>query len=298
MLVCIAVVVFVYIRQYAKSPVVSDSKAKEQKLHTFYISGILVFIIIELVTGICMGSDNHSDILSYVSFAATLSSLIMSVVAIIFTIVSSGRGEGQYRKIDNASDKVIDALSKFSDKTSDIEDSVTRFKEVASDITGKMDELRTEMGSIHSEVRDIKKLQAENLDNANGLHAEVKGATPPEQNVESRFVYQGSFSGNIAIYASVLAKETGKTFAIKQIITTPDDILYMFGYLVAAISAGIIEGQVSPDSCIITNHLPNLKEHVVRAIDGYINKQTDEVLKNQLQTNKRQVEELFGLTKE
>ena len=89
MLVCVAVVVCFYIRQYSRGADIQDKDGKLQMLHTFYISGILVFIIVELVTGLCMGNAHHSDILSYVSFAATLSSLIMSVVAIIFTIVTS-----------------------------------------------------------------------------------------------------------------------------------------------------------------------------------------------------------------
>lgn len=68
MLLCIAVVVCFFIFNYNRGVDVQDSKAKVQKLHLFYISGILVFIIIELATGLCMGNAKHDDILSYVEF--------------------------------------------------------------------------------------------------------------------------------------------------------------------------------------------------------------------------------------
>lgn len=150
MLLCIAVVVCFFIFNYNRGVDVQDSKAKVQKLHLFYISGILVFIIIELATGLCMGNAKHDDILSYVNFAATLSSLIMSVVAIIFTIVSGSRGDEQYKKIDNASDKVAESLAKFSEQTNVIDASISSFK-------SSTDALTTQMNTIIELVSGVDK---------------------------------------------------------------------------------------------------------------------------------------------
>lgn len=118
MLLCIAVVVCFFIFNYNRGVDVQDSKAKVQKLHLFYISGILVFIIIELATGLCMGNAKHDDILSYVNFAATLSSLIMSVVAIIE--VESYFG-GLKELLEESIQMTIDSITNESAKQSQIQ---------------------------------------------------------------------------------------------------------------------------------------------------------------------------------
>lgn len=64
----------------------------------YYISGLLIFIIIELITYVCVNNNNTDQIVDYISFASTISSLFLSVVAIIYAIVSNNQGEAQYQK--------------------------------------------------------------------------------------------------------------------------------------------------------------------------------------------------------
>lgn len=64
----------------------------------YYISGLLIFIIIELITYVCVNNDNTDQIVGYISFASTISSLFLSVVAIIYAIVSNNQGEAQYQR--------------------------------------------------------------------------------------------------------------------------------------------------------------------------------------------------------
>lgn len=295
MLVCVAFVACFFIHKYAHGKDINEKDQKIQKIHSFYVVGILVFIIIELVTGLCMGGNNSSTILSFVGFAATLSSLIMSIVAIIFTIVTSNRGEEQYRKIDSASDKVTDSLNKFSDKTVDIDKSVGTFRDISKDLSFKMDTLLREMGSMHSEVSDLKKqLEPQELLAPIPSNSEDQDAQRDAIGLLlSRFVSVGSFSGNLALLACVLAKESGKTsFSIQQ-ITTQDNVQYTFGYLVAAVAAGLIDGQVTPDNCNITGCFEGLKKLLDEAIDAFINKQTDEKTKNSYIQSRMRIEDLF-----
>ena len=295
MLVCIAVVVCFYIRQYSRKADIQDKECKIQRLHTYYISGILVFIIIELVTGLCMGNAHHSDILSYVSFAATLSSLIMSVVAIIFTIVTSNRGEEQYMKIDNASDKVADSLGRFAEKTEIIDKSVEEFKDIARDLSSQMDSLYKEMGGTHNEVSEVKRMltdQQLHIEAAVPKDKDTKRGENSQQFVES-FLSISSFSGNIALYACVLAKDNSKSFSLKQ-ISKWDDVAYKFGFLIAAVSAGLIQGIVTPDTCNITDYLPELKDGLTAAIDSYINRQTDEKIKQEFIDAKQNIIAIFS----
>jgi hypothetical protein len=298
MLGCIAVVVCFFIRQYNRGTDIQDKDGRIQKLHTFYVSGILVFIIIELVTGLCMGNAYHSDILSYVNFAATLSSLIMSVVAIIFTIVTSNRGDEQYKKIDNASDKVVDSLGRFAIKTEDIDKSVEEFKTIAKDLSLQMEGLCKEMGGTHNDVSEVKRMLTEQQSHAEAVAPKVDEKKDLDRRtfVDS-FLSISSFSGDVALYACVLAKDNSKTFSLKQ-ISKGDDVLYKYGFLIAALASNLIQGTVTPDYCNIMGYSQELKDGLVAVIDNCISRQTDDKIKQDFINEKTKTEAIFALKPE
>ena len=286
MLLCVAVVACVFIRYYSKGKDIECNENRIQKLHTFYIVGILAFIIIELITGIGMKQDNRADILSYVSFAATLSSLIMSVVAIIFTIVFSSRGDEQYKKIDNASEKVNQSLATFSDRTNDLDQSIELFKNTSDSLTIKLDAILNGLKEVKGATDEIK----DNLSNQKQVISSVSEASL--NNVESEkliehFILSGSFNGNCALYACVLSKDNNKKFSLSKIsIGTPSAISYMYGYIVAASSLGIIDGDLDRDECSINNYLPTIKPLLETAIQDYINKSKDSKQKRKAKFDK------------
>lgn len=296
MLLCIAVVACVFIRYYAKGKDIDDSDKKVQKLHTFYISGILVFIIIELVTGLCMRQGNSSEILSYVSFAATLSSLIMSIVAIIFTIVFSSRGDEQYKKIDRASDRVSESLSEFSKRTYDIDNSVSLFKEASDSLTKKMEAILSELRDVRSITEEIKdttsNYKVDSDSESGGFSWDTDGKK--SKKVLDTFISSGSFSGNCALYACVLSKEKEKHFSLTDITDgTPNDISYRYGYLVAASALGIIDGDIDREDCIIKYYYHPIKQLLEDDIERYINSSKNYIDKRRAQFNS--IKTLFGV---
>lgn len=105
------------------------------KVHMYYISGLLIFIIIELITYVCVNNNNTDQIVDYISFASTISSLFLSVVAIIYAIVSNNQGEAQYQKIDGASDRISISVDKFSLMSESLSGSI-------DSILSKLDEIK------------------------------------------------------------------------------------------------------------------------------------------------------------
>ena len=126
-LVAIVAIVFIGLKY--------GTSLKDKRLHLGYICGICIFLIVELATYICIQSDHSVEIVSYISFASTLSSLILSVVAIIYAIVSNNKGEVQYGKIDTASSKITDSVSEFSKKSEELTQGL-------SDVLTKLDEVK------------------------------------------------------------------------------------------------------------------------------------------------------------
>lgn len=137
---------------------------KDKRLHLGYICGICIFLIVELATYICIQSDHSVEIVSYISFASTLSSLILSVVAIIYAIVSNNKGEVQYGKIDTTSSKIMDSVSEFSKKSEELTQGL-------SDVLTKLDEVK----NISIETRDnVSQMNRAGLNNPKDSQSDIK----------------------------------------------------------------------------------------------------------------------------
>lgn len=270
MLICIGVVVWLLVRHYTHNESGSvDNRIRF--LNTLYISGILLFIVIELVTAICMENTRHADIMSFVSFAATLSSLILSIVAIIFTIVYSNRGESQYQKLDKVSDDVKASLLSFTEKTQSLDGTLARFKSVAEDLSGHINDIYEKLNGMETPILEIR----EQVLTSDGVNKDSKTKDGKvEDTFQTRvntFISQGSFSGNLALFACVLSKENNRQFSMSQIRENDDDEAYKFGYIIASSAMGVINATVTGMRIIqVKDCLPELKELLEKALTAFI----------------------------
>lgn len=98
----------------------------DKSFHLWYICGIAVFIVIELVTCIIVGNVEAVSIMNYISFASTLASLILSVLAIFMTVLS-GESMNKLRdgmiglgdvptKVETALKSTIDGMQQSTDE--------------------------------------------------------------------------------------------------------------------------------------------------------------------------------------
>lgn len=113
-------------------------------VHLWYICAIATFVIIELVSYIVVGNPECQNIMDYVSFAATLASLILSVLAIFITVLSN-----------NSLSKVKDSLHELPDNIRKIVDSSLKELTEASTNVKALTEANKE-----SQFQTIEKLEA------------------------------------------------------------------------------------------------------------------------------------------
>lgn len=242
---------------------------KDKRLHLGYICGICIFLIVELATYICIQSDHSVEIVSYISFASTLSSLILSVVAIIYAIVSNNKGEVQYGKIDTASSKISDSVSEFSKKSEELTQGL-------SDVLAKLDEVK----NISIETRDnVSQMNRAGLNNPKDSQSDIKQSLSSDQvdntitdevekedgidvekqvieaknqasqdtieRVVSGFVNMGSFVGNLSLLACVYSHDMNKPFNASDIFppSSQDNNMYIFGYIIASTALGVVTAQ-------------------------------------------------------
>lgn len=292
-LVAIVAIVFIGLKYGAS--------LKDKRLHLGYICGICIFLIVELTTYICIQSDHSVEIVSYISFASTLSSLILSVVAIIYAIVSNNKGDVQYGKIDTASSKITDSLSEFSKKSEELTQGL-------SDVLTKLDEVK----NISIETRDnISQMNRAGLNNPKDSQSDIKqslssdqvdntttdemekedGIDVEKQVVEARnqasqdtidrvvsgFVNKGSFVGNLSLLACVYSHDVNKPFNASDIFppSSQDNNMYIFGYIIASTALGVVTAQNINGKFQVINYYDRVKSLLEENISAYISRTND-----------------------
>ncbi len=292
-LVAIVAIVFIGLKY--------GTSLKDKRLHLGYICGICIFLIVELATYICIQSDHSVEIVSYISFASTLSSLILSVVAIIYAIVSNNKGEVQYGKIDTASSKISDSVSEFSKKSEELTQGL-------SDVLAKLDEVK----NISIETRDnVSQMNRAGLNNPKDSQSDIKQSLSSDQvdntitdevekedgidvekqvieaknqasqdtieRVVSGFVNMGSFVGNLSLLACVYSHDMNKPFNASDIFppSSQDNNMYIFGYIIASTALGVVTAQNINGKFQVINYYDRVKPLLEENISVYISRTND-----------------------
>lgn len=237
------------------------------KVHMYYISGLLIFIIIELITYVCVNNNNTDQIVDYISFASTISSLFLSVVAIIYAIVSNNQGEAQYQKIDRASDKISVSVDRFSLISESLSGSI-------DSILLKLDEIKV----ISSETKNAvsQNNQKRSIDSVSASVGMDETDNKLMQKIVERYVKAGSFYGNIVLLACILSNEKKLRFKTSDIV--PDSSTYLYGYIIASAALGIITMHIDDDYITVDSISSFLsKEILLEEINNFIEKSKPEV---------------------
>lgn len=268
-LLAIIAIVFLFLK-YRKDD-------ERPKIHMYYISGLCIFIILELVTYICVNNDNATDIVSYISFASTLSSLFLSVVAIIYAIVSNNKGEAQYQKIDRASDRISTSVDRFSSLSENMSGNI-------NSILAKLDEIKV----ISNETKNA-------ITNNSQPNPTIPSGNINVKELFDRYITFGSYSGNLALLACVYSKEKQRPFGTTEVFGSNSS--YCYGYIIASSVLGIITTHTQNDIVFVDSINHDIKQQLVNHIKMYI--------ANSLPENKEynvtafeNVKRIFGITEE
>lgn len=211
---------------------------KVVKLHRNYIAGILGFAIIMLLTAKFGGPNNA--IFEYLSFGSTITSLVLSILAIFITVQSSSDLYKQFTRIDNATD-TIKSVSK------QIEGTLDAIKDAESELSSTSQSL---MENILERIDDTIKTRIKETENnlTKILNVPVNNNDPINNNIDiqnenqkqyiQNFIQITSANGLLILYACALSKEKQKIFNISDLFQGNE--AYTFGFMIASISAGLV----------------------------------------------------------
>lgn len=268
-------IVWLFLHYGCKSSRAHHSHQGRQKSRdVLYISGYAAFIILEFIVYVCLGNAEHDKIVETISFGATLSSLIMSVVAIIFTIVSGKEGKEQLGRITQAT---VD-LKKTSE-------SISEFSRTAMNLSAMIDHIDSKLTSLEIKTSNYHKELISQFEKGHNPHEDI--TSDHSEEVVKNFIFVGSISGNMLMLNLVLSKQYRKEFNI-EIMDSPNIAQqYCYGYLVASAASGIISYTGDWPKIKVTNVVDNLGNLLLDHFKNLINNNdTSNAEKIKVQVNK------------
>lgn len=248
MIICATVIALVAIicdylfeRKSSESSECLMSK-KIVKIHRNYIAGFLGFAIIMLLTARYGGPNNA--IFEYLSFGSTITSLVLSILAIFVTVQSSSDLYKQFTRIDNATDTIKNVSSQIDDTLENLKDAERSLQNSSQNISQQLnnivDQIDERLKARMKETEgNIYRQFAESMNvNTNDQEQKIQQDLISIEKVKEFFFSMTSANGLLAIYACSLSKEKKKMFELSKLFNGNE--AYTFGFLIAAISTGLV----------------------------------------------------------
>jgi hypothetical protein len=193
------------------------------KLHFLYIVGILIAIIICLLT---IDFGNNQNLLEYLSFALTVTSLFLSLLAIIYAYYSN-----------SSFSETISTLNKSSN---DIAYNSKNLEEITKQLDIKFEKLPQLIKAIEEKVDITNAFLADQYERNNIAPNAQPDENLPQTFIDKFFVYSSTM-GLYALYAAYLSHKNKITFTLKALNDVSDLLVvdYTMGFLTSASSFGV-----------------------------------------------------------
>ncbi len=203
------------------------------RIHRNYIVGFLTLGVISLLTAL-YGGDSKSNIFTYISFASTITSFVLSILAIFVTMQSNSGLENQISKMELHS-KLMKKLSKKLDNTltqvTAANEKVAKSTRELSEVTNNIIPQVQETLSHHEDILNQK------LSGYNSI-PQNKNENIKIDSLREWYISNISATGLAATYVCCLSLEKNKSFNRNELFQLMSD--YAFGVIVGISSAGFI----------------------------------------------------------
>ena len=232
---------------------------KKSNIHVYYLVGIGSLLLIELVTYILTREESASSaIFDQISFASTISSILLSVIAIIYSIVSGSNGANLYVKTEEVSKQIGETLSDLRDLSTTVE----KLEKIPDDIEKHLRELKEQMQRMEemSEQTSLQ-LNQEVTPKIDRLSEKVgglvnggdssgardsKGPRKERETIFRYYISQSSFYGGLVLLGCCYARKKKEKIDLKDMTSkilgeeSISILWYLLGYAIASSALGIL----------------------------------------------------------
>ncbi len=247
------------------------------RIHFFYVTLLLAGLLILVVTYQWTKLPGFTD---YLGAAATITSLVLAVLAIIFSFVSNdslsnvlGRLIRSSEDVERASDQIGAVAKTAQELTTKGEERDQRLLGVVGDLSSQivtLGETARNLNTATTRIEDTLRQNTEQIDRlqstlekgANAAQSGIANTSHPEGtlNSASDFIQISSVSGLYVLIGAKLADEHKKRLDIAWISELCQNfhLQYLWGYLVAANSAGLLKAMSDGPIFTVTSVDPTI----------------------------------------
>ncbi|WP_319238025.1 hypothetical protein [uncultured Propionivibrio sp.] len=266
-------------------------------IHFFYVTTILVAVIILVATTKWTELPKFTD---YLSTAATITSLMLGLLAIIYAYISNDSLSKSTGVVSEAAADAHDATTKISALLQSVGSLTNESNESNSKLEKIIDDLRFQLAALGSTAKTLDG-QANAIASVlpeipKGLdllgrkfdefmqtepQIEINGKTTEKSTIQSNdssdeIIVRSSKLGLLLIYGCYLSHSNGKPFNVKTFSGEPNSEDYMYGYFVALFAAGRLKYEAVDKS---NSSIVKVTEYIgdfAKAKDFYIKRAENE----------------------
>lgn len=220
-------------------------------IHFFYVALMLGLCIVLLAT---FNWTRLQGFTEYLSVAATVTSLVLGILAIIYGFVSSGTISQSLGSVESSASKFTQIAAELRAVLEAGQRAQARAEERTSQLHGLIDDMRTGLSSLSDTTERIEtslETIPERINNSKSL-APTDAAPPADPPVTAEtedrwneselksFVRRSSPIGRVALHAILVAAKRSKYVDFSALVE-PRLYTYVYGFLIATTSCRVLE---------------------------------------------------------
>lgn len=191
-----------------------NKKDKQVSIHHLYYAIAIACLII--LFGILIFPHGVSRYaFDNVSFASTITSIVLAVVSIVYSIISGNASTGQLENVKDINSEIKKQLDGFSH----IEENISKL-------------VNDKVGQVQSEVKTVSEGQKEMSERINEMGKNLMFPSVPDELKSADFSHNSAY-GDVFLYACLLAFKKKKIFPSEIFTSSINDYNYWYGYFIA-----------------------------------------------------------------
>lgn len=257
------------------------------KIHRSYIIGFLGFAVVMLITAQYGGPNN--EIFSYLSFASTITSLVLSILAIFVTVKSSMDLNKQFGSVNTVSKQIDDTLKKLNEAES-------KLNETSNNISNQVNTIAEEVEKRLVPRFDKSDELMSNMSNLiNGNNSQQNREFHTDNQIDKEiFLSETPRYGLYSLYACVLSKEKNKHISLSDIFDDRSDQMYALGFIAALKSSDLLRFDKFNRNNILCNYSLFTKDEIISTINNEIEIIKEDETKKRNLTVFNKIKNFFG----
>lgn len=230
---------------------------EKSRIHAFYVLNILFVVIIALIT---VQWHSIPQLPELITFALTVTSLVLAVLAIVYAYVSNSSSQLTTARLAEAATTIVD--------------SARDLRRATDGLSNQVSEIPTLVSSVGKSVDQTNALLKEYSNRQAGEVAPVAKKSEPDDVLTLHFLNNASISGLFVIHVFKRALDAGKPFNLEAISKNANigSADYLYGFLVASSSASVLEYSGREDAIRPERLSKTLSEGIEKRLEEMIKK--------------------------